>query len=368
MSRASSWVFDSSSGPPTERSHAASSLHPGELMSLDYLLAAFREEGIEAQIINNNVAVRGPGHTKGPLELVIAPADSDLGYMFHSFAGDAASECIGYIERTLYAFAHREMMAAQDYWRGQNAAAITAALKAEGVASSAAKPSLPPEAAKEAEYGKAAYLWRRASSALSPEAEAYFASRGLTVPPEMIGRIIKTQADGRWYAEDGTAVDQHKLRYHPSPTLLFAARDAATDDGSAVQILRMPWKGKGPSRKIRGVLKGAAIKLTPHAEAMAARSLTVGEGFESCLAALMLGFENVWCLINADGIANLPVIDGIDSLVILGEHDEANRKAREQCFLRWYQAGRSVKIEMPTKPGAKDFNDELIERLCGGAS
>lgn len=118
------------------------------------------------------------------------------------------------------------------------------------------------------------------------------------------------------------------------------------------------------------VTLGGAIKLTPHKEIMRTGELTIGEGVETCLAAMQLGFKNAWSLINSNGIKDLPVIPGVKLLTILCENDDrinpidgsridgANRIARTECARRWYAAGVKVCLEFPTN--GKDFNDQLV--------
>jgi hypothetical protein len=51
------------------------------------------------------------------------------------------------------------------------------------------------------------------------------------------------------------------------------------------------------------------------------------------------------------------VLAGIESLTILGEHDDANARAVETCGTRWATAGREVHVAKP-KVG-KDINDAI---------
>jgi hypothetical protein len=78
---------------------------------------------------------------------------------------------------------------------------------------------------------------------------------------------------------------------------------------------------------------------------------------------MMLGRKNVWSVLSAGGIADLPVIEGVRKLTILGEHDATNEAARNKCALRWHRAGREVVIAMPDY--GNDFADELIGMKAG---
>lgn len=202
--------------------------------------------------------------------------------------------------------------------------------------------------------------WRHAGPRMSAPAIAYFESRGLIVPSEMLDRIIRF-ATGRWYHDQGQYLDQNNKPFDADvPMILFAIRDLIKDEGIGVQAVRLPHIGKGPERKIHGIAKGGAIKLTRHKTVVDSGELVIGEGFKSCLAAMILGHKNVWSVLNANLIAEFPVLDGIHKLTILGEHDRANEIARNKCGTRWIKAGREVSIAMPRH--GNDFNDDLFER------
>ena len=61
-------------------------------------------------------------------------------------------------------------------------------------------------------------------------------------------------------------------------------------------------------------------------------------------------------------LGNLPVIPGVDRLIILVDHDlnGAGQTAAMRCTERWTRAERSVVRLKPTRPGA-DFNDLVME-------
>jgi len=67
-----------------------------------------------------------------------------------------------------------------------------------------------------------------------------------------------------------------------------------------------------------------------------------------------MGLRPVWALGSAGAIGIFPVLPGIETLTILGETDEANRKAVLHCGRRWHEAGREVLI---IDPPAGDMND-----------
>jgi hypothetical protein len=104
-----------------------------------------------------------------------------------------------------------------------------------------------------------------------------------------------------------------------------------------------------------GPVGGAAIKLD--ADENVEQGLTIGEGFETCLAARALGFRPVWALGSAQAIGAFPVLAGIDALTILGESDKngTNEVNALECARRWLSAGQEAEIVFPNVDG--DFND-----------
>jgi hypothetical protein len=67
--------------------------------------------------------------------------------------------------------------------------------------------------------------------------------------------------------------------------------------------------------------------------------------------------------VNTAGIANFPVLPGLDGLHIFRENHSngASAKAVETCARHWYDAGRDVIIVDPDAT-ANDLNDETRGR------
>ena len=61
-------------------------------------------------------------------------------------------------------------------------------------------------------------------------------------------------------------------------------------------------------------------------------------------------------------LGSLPLIDGVERLVILVDHDlnGAGQAAALRCAERWSRAGRCVVRLTPKRPGM-DFNDLVLE-------
>src|SRR5262249_31940774 len=99
--------------------------------------------------------------------------------------------------------------------------------------------------------------------------------------------------------------------------------------------------------------------------------LFVGEGLETVLAAATrLRYRDApmrpaWAVISSGGFLKLPVIDGIERLVILVDHDlnGEGQRAAAQCADRWSRGGRTAIKLIPNRPGS-DFNDLVREKAA----
>ena len=139
------------------------------------------------------------------------------------------------------------------------------------------------------------------------------------------------------------------------PAMVVAMRSIETDEITAIQRTRLSPEGKKIERRMLGVAGGAAVKLD--ADERVTDRLIIGEGVETAMTARQIGLKPTWALGSADAIENFPVLDGIARLMILAENDEANERAAEACAARWYEAGREVFINRPTR--GNDLNDAL---------
>jgi len=141
--------------------------------------------------------------------------------------------------------------------------------------------------------------------------------------------------------------------------LLVAYRSFDNDAVTGISRIRVDAPALWPKtrRKMLGVVRCAAVKLMPVAD-----KLAVGEGVETCMAANQLGHGPAWALGSAGAIANLPVLPGINHLILLAENNDngASRKATQRCGLRWLKARRHVTRIWP-ELGCDDFNDELMK-------
>lgn len=249
----------------------------------------------------------GPGHTPKDRSLSVAPSATDPdGFVCFSHANDAWQDCRRYILNRL---------------------------------------GRPVERAKFDRSIAHVDIWETAVDPRNTLVERYLTGRGLELFDDLVGRVI---------------------RFHPRcpfgpgvrhPCMITAFRSIMDDKLQAIHRTALTPDAKKIDRKMLGPVAGAAIKVD--ADENVEYGLTIGEGFETCLAARQLGFRPVWALGSATAISTFPVLSGVDVLTILAETDDsgANAKAIRACGNRWRFSDREVIIATPRIGG--DINGAL---------
>jgi putative DNA primase/helicase len=132
--------------------------------------------------------------------------------------------------------------------------------------------------------------------------------------------------------------------------------DAITDEPTGIHRTALSADGDKIGRMALGLKADGAVKLSGDITA----ELTIAEGIETTLSAMMLGFGPAWSVIDAGGIAKFPVVPGIERLTTVVDHDVsgAGQNAAAECKARWRAAGRRVRTVMSSRPG-EDLNDVL---------
>ncbi len=203
-----------------------------------------------------------------------------------------------------------------------------------------------------ARTARAVAIWNEAGDPRGTIAEAYLRSRGLDLDEDVAGTVLRFHPRCPWRDED-----QDRTIFVPA--MIAAMRAIDGDALVAVQRTALRPDGTKIGRRYTGIAAGAAVKLDADAEVT--MGLHVGEGVETVLAARQFGLRPAWAVGSAGAIAVFPVLPGIESLTILAEHDEANRKATEVCATRWHAAGREVSI-IRTVHG-NDLNDAWKSKM-----
>jgi putative DNA primase/helicase len=213
-----------------------------------------------------------------------------------------------------------------------------------GVSTRISHPVIRKEADDAIRIRNALQIWEGVLPLRGSLAESYLAGRGIRVPDE--------------------ALDV--LGFHPgcpfggttAPALLALIQDITTGEPVGVhrRQLTPDAAAAGPPMSL-GPKSEGVIRLSPAISA----ELAIGEGVETCLAGMMLGSGPTWSVLDAGGIGNFIVLEDVQCLTILVDHDVSGtgQRAAAACRDRWLAAGKRVRLAMPDTLG-HDFNDLLL--------
>ena len=183
--------------------------------------------------------------------------------------------------------------------------------------------------------GPALDLWNQGVDPAGTPVETYLRTRRLELDDAVCGEV---------------------LRWHPRlRAMLVLFRNIVTNEPQAISRTFLDREARKIERKFLGPVGGAAIKLDADEDVLG--GLHIGEGIETCMTARMLGLRPTWTLGSAGAIAAFPVLNGVECLTILREHDAANNRASDACGTRWHAAGREV-INIEPLAG-KDISDSV---------
>ena len=86
--------------------------------------------------------------------------------------------------------------------------------------------------------------------------------------------------------------------------------------------------------------------------------LMVGEGIETCLAAMQATGYPAWAALSTSGLRTLDLPGDVRDVIVLADGDDPGEAAARDAAMRWKREGRSVRIARP--PRGSDFNDLLL--------
>ena len=187
-------------------------------------------------------------------------------------------------------------------------------------------------------------IWAQARPAAGTIVERYLRSRRIVILPPL------------------------NLRFHPN---LLHARTGSiwpamvalvTGSDGLPGAIHRTWlqhdgRGKAPvesNKMTLGPIKGGAIRLAPPAD-----GLLVGEGIETCLAAMQVTGRTAWSALSAVGLRFISLPPDIRQVTVLADGDDVGEAAARCAAARWLNENRQVRIARA--PRGKDFNDLLIE-------
>jgi CHC2 zinc finger/Toprim domain len=174
---------------------------------------------------------------------------------------------------------------------------------------------------------------------------------------------------------DITSLPTAALRFHSrcifgrgndQPCLIALFRDPTTDRPTGIHRIRIALNNQKVERKMLGPVGGSVIKLWPDEDVT--YGLVIGEGVETVLAAATrieyrgTLLRPAWAAGSKDNLASFPILNGINALTVLVDHDanSEGQKASTQCIWRWRRAGREAFGLIPQQVDT-DFND-LVRR------
>jgi putative DNA primase/helicase len=124
-------------------------------------------------------------------------------------------------------------------------------------------------------------------------------------------------------------------------------------------FLERDGNGKAPvdsAKMMLGPCRGGVVRLAEPGEV-----LMVGEGIETCLAAMQATGHAAWAALSTSGLRALDLPKDVRDVIVLADGDDPGEAAARDRGLRWKREGRQVRIARP--PRGADFNDLLVSRM-----
>lgn len=190
-------------------------------------------------------------------------------------------------------------------------------------------------------------IWRRSVPAIGTPVVDYLSARGITLAPPFAVRFhsgLKHHSGGTW------------------PCMVALVTRGADDTPLAIHRTFLTREGRGkapvkPAKMMLGPCRGGAVRLSEPGEV-----LMIGEGIETCLAAMQATGHPAWAALSTSGLRALDLPDRVGDVIVLADGDDPGEAAARDCALRWMRQGRRVRIARP--PRGLDFNDMLLGRAC----
>ena len=190
---------------------------------------------------------------------------------------------------------------------------------------------------------RALQVWCEALPSAETLVEVYLHSRAITIKPP---------ASLRFHAQ---------LRHRSGatwPVMIGIVTSGAGNRPIGVHRTWLARDGRGkapiePNKMMLGPCRGGAVRLAP-----ASSPLMIGEGIETCLAAMQATGHPTWAALSTSGMRALVLPDAVREVIVLADGDPPGEQAAAAAAQRWAREGRRVRIARA--PHGKDFNDLLI--------
>jgi len=309
-------------------------------------------------IVGGQLLCAGPGHSIHDRSLAVRPSGGRL--IVHSFSGDDWRDCLAYVRERL----------GQPQWHPDRHLDIDLDIDIEDLdinldhrhpyrrdPTASKSRSLPSR--KDGDRIKYAQrIWSEARDPRGTAAERYLNARKLSLPPELCGSVLRFHPHCPWNGKKVPCLIAAYCAIDTEVLVVYQVSGAErADQITAIHRVRLDQPERWPKadRKMLGAVAGSAIKLDALGDCLA-----IGEGLETCLAARQMRLFSrhcpVWALGSVSGIKSFRPLDGVDHLLILGEHDGgASLAAAKSCQKLW----RNVSFVLPVT--GDDFNAALME-------
>lgn len=188
-------------------------------------------------------------------------------------------------------------------------------------------------------------IWQSTIPADGTPVDVYLASRGLTcsLPPSLrFHSGLKHPSGGTW------------------PCMVALVTQGAHGTPLAIHRTFLAREGQGkapvePAKMMLGPCRGGAVRLGEPGDV-----LMIGEGIETCLAAMQTTGHPAWAALSTSGLRTLDLPGCVRDVIVLADGDDPGEAAARDCALRWMRQGRRVRIARP--PRGLNFNDVLLGR------
>jgi putative DNA primase/helicase len=189
-----------------------------------------------------------------------------------------------------------------------------------------------PDSDAKARTEAALAIWQASRGVEGTPVEAYLRSRGLNLPALPALRFhagLKHPSSGIWPAMvalvtlggTGSPIAVHRT---------FLARDG----GGKAPV--------NPAKMMLGPCRGGVVQLGAPGDV-----LMVGEGIETCLAAMRPTGNAAWAALSTSGLRSLDLPGEVRDVIVLADGDEPGEAAAQECAKRWQREGRRVRIARP---------------------
>ncbi len=189
-------------------------------------------------------------------------------------------------------------------------------------------------------------IWQASKPARGSPIETYLGARGLLLPATPALRChpaLKHPSGGDW----------------PAMIALVTSGASGLPLGIHRTFLARNCTGKapvGPQKMMLGPCRGGVVRLAEPGDV-----LMIGEGIETCIAAMQETGNPAWAALSTSGLRALDLPKAVRDVIVLADGDDSGEAAARDCALRWKREGRCVRIARP--PRGMDFNDMLVGRV-----